>query len=258
MITDISRIFITIIIYIFVYVQTQTNIPIGWFVDDTTSNDIDGKVFSIALSAAINLTDEFIWPKGQYSFQPVYENVSNDNIYSGFHRICNQLESGAIGSISSIDTQKTHLLESFMTRLHISMISLNSFNYNKQEFHALSKIYHVAMKIDLLPALAAFIKRYKVTTLYYIVEGEEAFSRFQAMMVAQAREKSYDILDLQVRRLIDIQNQNHTRNLLQSVEIKDRGSKEERYIVLDLNSIDSYINLLMQVRFDRSLHSKSR
>ncbi|CAF1149652.1 unnamed protein product [Rotaria sp. Silwood1] len=248
MITDISRIFITIIIYIFVYVQTQTNIPIGWFVDDTTSNDIDGKVFSIALSAAINLTDEFIWPKGQYSFQPVYENVSNDNIYSGFHRICNQLESGAIGSISSIDTQKTHLLESFMTRLHISMISLNSFNYNKQEFHALSKIYHVAMKIDLLPALAAFIKRYKVTTLYYIVEGEEAFSRFQAMMVAQAREKSYDILDLQVRRLIDIQNQNHTRNLLQSVEIKDRGSKEERYIVLDLNSIDSYINLLMQIR----------
>ncbi|CAF3068666.1 unnamed protein product [Rotaria sp. Silwood2] len=104
------------------------------------------------------------------------------------------------------------------------------------------------MKVDLLPALTAFIKRFKFTTLHYIVEGEEAFSRFQAMMVTQAREKSYDILDLQVRRLIDIQNQNHTRNLLQSVEIKDRGSKEERYIVLDLNSIDSYIHLLMQIR----------
>lgn len=168
-----------------------------------------------------------------------------------FQLVCNQLESGAIGSISSIDNQKTHLLESFMTRLRISMISLNYFNYNKQELSTISKIYHLAMKIDLLPALAAFIKRYKVTTLYYVVEGEEAFSRFQAMMVAQAREKSYDILDIQIRRLIDIHNQNHTRNLLQSVEIRDRGSKEERYIVLDLNYIDSYINLLMQVRFDK-------
>ncbi|CAF1193179.1 unnamed protein product [Rotaria sordida] len=249
MITNMTyHLFITIIIYLFTSVQTQTNIPIGWFVDDTTSNDINGQVFSTALSAAMNLTDKFTWPKDQYSFQAVYQNVSNDNIYSGFHRICNRLESGAIGSISSIDIQKTHLLESFMTRLHISMISLNSFNYNKPEFHTLTKIYHLAMKIDLLPALAAFIKRYKVTTLYYIVEGEEAFSRFQAMMVTQARDKSYDILDLQVRRLVDIQNNNHTRNLLQTVEIKDRGSKEERYIVLDLNYIDSYIKLLLQIR----------
>jgi hypothetical protein len=161
--------------------------------------------------------------------------------------VCNRLESGAIGSISSIDNQKTHLLESFMTRLRISMISLNYFNYNKQEFNIINKIYHLAMKIDLLPALAAFIRRYKVSKLFYIIEGEEAFARFQAMMVAQAREKSYDILDIQVRRLTDIHNQNHTKNLLQSVEIKDRGSKEERYIVLDLNYINSYINLLMQV-----------
>jgi hypothetical protein len=134
-----------------------------------------------------------------------------------------------------------------MGRLRIPMISLNYFNYNKPEINALNKIYHLAMKIDLLPALAAFIKRYKVSKLFYIVEGEEAFARFQAMMVAQARDKSYDILDIQVRRLTDIQNQNHTRNLLQSVEIKDRGSKEERYIVLDLNYVSSYINLLMQV-----------
>ena len=136
-----------------------------------------------------------------------------------------------------------------MTRLHVSMISLNYFNYNKQELNTINKIYHLTMKIDLLPALAAFIRRYKVTKLFYIIEGEEAFARFQAMMVAQAREKSYDILDIQVRRLTDIQNHNHTRNLLQSVEIKDRGSKEERYIVLDLSYINSYINLLMQVRF---------
>lgn len=134
-----------------------------------------------------------------------------------------------------------------MTRLRIPMISLNYFNYNKPDLSVLNKIYHLTMKIDLLPALAAFIKRYKVTKLFYIIEGEEAFARFQAMMVTQAREKSYDILDIQVRRLTDMQNQNHTRNLLQSVEIKDRGSKEERYIVLDLNSIESYINLLMQV-----------
>lgn len=162
--------------------------------------------------------------------------------------VCNRLESGAVGTISSIDTQKTHLLESFMTRLRISMISLNYFNYNKQELSTLNRIYHLTMKVDLLPALVAFIKRYKVTKLYYILEGEEAFARFQAMMVAQAREKSYDLLDIQVRRLTDIQNHNHTRNLLQSVEIKDRGSKEERYIVLDLSYIQSYINLLMQVR----------
>ena len=71
-----------------------------------------------------------------------------------FELVCNRLESGAIGTISSIDHQKTHLLESFMTRLRISMISLNYFNYNKQEINTLNKITHLAMKIDLLPALA--------------------------------------------------------------------------------------------------------
>ena len=135
-----------------------------------------------------------------------------------------------------------------MTRLRVSMISLNYFNYNKQELTAANKIYHLAMKVDLLPALVSFIKRYKVTKLFYVVEGEEAFARFQAIMVAQARDKSYDMLEIQVRRLTDIQNQNHTRNLLQSVEIKDRGSKEERYIVLDLKCIYNYIHILMQVR----------
>ena len=137
-----------------------------------------------------------------------------------------------------------------MTRLRISMTSLNYFDYNKQELLGINEIYHLSMKIDLLPALAAFIKSYKVTKLYYILEGEEAFSRFQAMMVTQAREKSFDILDIQVRCLADVQNENHTRNLLESVEVKDRGSKEERYIVLDLNYITSYIKLLKQVRFN--------
>jgi len=137
-----------------------------------------------------------------------------------------------------------------MKRLHISMISLNYYNYNKQELSLINKIYHLTMKIDLLPALAAFIKHYKVTKLFYIIEGDEAFERFQAMIVAQSRDKSYDILDIQGRQLIDITNSNQTKTLLQSVEITDRGSKEERYIVLDLNNIQSYIKLLMQVRFN--------
>ncbi|CAF3688902.1 unnamed protein product, partial [Adineta steineri] len=162
--------------------------------------------------------------------------------------VCNRLESGAIGTISNIDNPKTRLLELFMKRLHISMISLNYFNYNKQESSLINKFYHLTMKIDLLPALAAFIRRYKVTKLFYIIEGDEAFERYQAMMVAQAREKSYDILDIQGRQLIDNTNSNHTKNLLQSVEINDRGTKEERYIVLDLIDIQSYIKLLMQIR----------
>ena len=134
-----------------------------------------------------------------------------------------------------------------MKRLHISMVSLNYFNYNKQESSSLNQHYHFAMKIDLLPALAAFVKRYKVSKLFYIMEGDESFERFQAIMVAQAQEKSYDVLDIQGRRLMDIRNSNHTESLLQSVEISDRGSKEERYIVLDLSDIHSYVKLLMQV-----------
>ena len=134
-----------------------------------------------------------------------------------------------------------------MKRLYISMISLNYFNYNKQDLSLRNKFYHLTMKIDLLPALAAFIKRYKVTKLYYIMEGDEPYERFQAIIVAQAREKSYDILDIHPRKVVDITNINQTKYLLQSVEINDRGSKEERYIVLDLNNIHSYIKLLMQV-----------
>ncbi|CAF0954909.1 unnamed protein product, partial [Didymodactylos carnosus] len=160
--------------------------------------------------------------------------------------VCSRLENGVIGSISSLNTPKTHLFEAFMNRLQVPMVSLNYFEYNRQ-FDGLKR-FHFSMKIDLLQALAAFIKRYKVNKLFYVVEGEEAFGRFQTMMAAQAREKSYDILDIQVRRLTDVTNQNHTRNLLQSVEIKDRGTKEERYIVLDLDSVDSYINVLIQIR----------
>ncbi|CAF3649865.1 unnamed protein product [Adineta steineri] len=211
-------------------------------------NNVEINTFSEALTAAMNLTDSFSWPIDQYSFQSLHENVNDVNIYSSVHRICNRLESGAIGTISNIDNPKTRLLELFMKRLHISMISLNYFNYNKQESSLINKLYHLTMKIDLLPALAAFIRRYKVTKLFYIIEGDEAFERYQAMMVAQAREKSYDILDIQGRQLIDNTNSNHTKNLLQSVEINDRGTKEERYIVLDLIDIQSYIKLLMQIR----------
>lgn len=135
-----------------------------------------------------------------------------------------------------------------MNRLHVSMISLNHFDYNKPPLDVRKPSFHLAMKIDLLPALVAFIKRYKVTKVFYVMEGDEAFERFQAMMVAQAQEKSYDILDIQGRRLVDIDDSNHTKSLLHSVEINDRGSKEERYIVLDLANIQSYITLLVQVR----------
>ncbi|CAF5077659.1 unnamed protein product, partial [Rotaria socialis] len=72
------------------------------------------------------------------------------------------------------------------------------------------------MKIDLLPVLVALIKRYKITKLFYIMEGDEAFERFQTLVVAQAREKSYDVLDIQGRQLIDITNSNNTGILLQS------------------------------------------
>ena len=44
--------------------------------DDTTSSDADASVFVKALAAAVNLTDQFNWPKNRLSFQPVYENVS--------------------------------------------------------------------------------------------------------------------------------------------------------------------------------------
>lgn len=135
-----------------------------------------------------------------------------------------------------------------MTRLHISMISLNYFNYNKPTFSSRNPIFHLAMKIDLLPALAALIQWYKLTKLFYIMEGDEAFERFQTIMVAQAREKSYDILEIEGRQIVNMNNINQTKTLLQSVEINDRGTKEERYIVLDLKDTQSYNRLLMLIR----------
>ena len=134
-----------------------------------------------------------------------------------------------------------------MNRFHASMISLNYFNYRKAENQRKKRSFHLSMRIDLLPALAAVVRRHRVARLFYVMEGDEAFERFQAVMVAQAYEKSYDIVDIQGRQLIDIDDTNHTKALLQSVEISDRGSKEERYIVLDLSNVENYIKLLMQV-----------
>ncbi|CAF1375418.1 unnamed protein product [Adineta steineri] len=142
----------------------QSSIPIEWFVDKKSMNNVEINTFSEALTAAMNLTDSFSWPIDQYSFQSLHENVNDVNIYSIYSR----LESGAIGTIPSIDNPKTRLLELFMKR-------------------------------------------------------DEAFERYQAMMVAQAREKSYDILDIQGRQLIDNTNSDDTKNLLQSVEIKGVG-----------------------------------
>ncbi|CAF1361360.1 unnamed protein product [Adineta steineri] len=146
----------TIYFFLIFSVQSQSNIPIGWFVDKKSMNNVEINTFSEALTAAMNLTDSFSWPIDQYSFQSLHENVND---------VCNRLESGAIGTISNIDNPKTRLLELFM----------------------------------------------------------KPFERYQAMMVAQAREKSYDILDIQGRQLIDNTNSDDTKNLLQSVEIKGVG-----------------------------------
>lgn len=135
-----------------------------------------------------------------------------------------------------------------MNRLHVSMVSLNYFNYNKPEISTAKPNFHLTMKIDLLPALVALIRRYKITKLFYIMEGDQAFERFQALMVAQAREKSYDLLDIQGRQIVDMNNTNQTKTVLQSVEINERGTKEERYIVLDLKDTQSYIRLLILIR----------
>ncbi len=135
-----------------------------------------------------------------------------------------------------------------MKRFHISMISLDYFNYNKQAISSINNLFHLTMKIDLLPALVAFIKRYNVSKLFYIIEGDEAFERYKTLSVVQARDKSYDIVEIQGRHIVDMNDANQTKSLLQSVEINDRGSKEERYIVLDLKNIQSYIKLLMLIR----------
>ena len=128
------------------------------------------------------------------------------------------------------------------------MISLNYFNYNKPAPSARNPIFHLTMKVDLLPALAALVRRYKITKLFYIMEGDEAFERFQTIIVAQARERSYELLDIEGRQIVNMTNTNQTKTLLQSVEINDRGTKVERYIVLDLKNTQSYIRLLTLIR----------
>jgi len=127
------------------------------------------------------------------------------------------------------------------------MISLNYFDYNKQEHAFVNKFYHLTMKIDLLPVVIAFIQRFKVHKIFYIIEGDEAFDRFQTLIVAQAREKSYDIFDMEGRQIVDINNETQTNYLLESIEIEDRGTKEERFIVLDLKNVQSYDKFLVQV-----------
>ncbi|CAF1329870.1 unnamed protein product [Adineta steineri] len=94
----------------------QSSIPIGWFVDKKSMNNVEINTFSDALTAAMNLTDSFSWPIDQYTFQSFHKNVNDVNIYSRAHRIYNRLESGAIGTVSNIDNSKTRLLELFMKR----------------------------------------------------------------------------------------------------------------------------------------------
>ncbi|CAF1161399.1 unnamed protein product, partial [Didymodactylos carnosus] len=91
------------------------------------------------------------------------------------------LENGAIGSLSSLDNPKAHPLESFMNRLRIPMISLDYFDYNKQ-FDGV-KNFHFSIKTNLLQTLAAFIKRYKVNRLYYVVEEEEGHIENQTIPI---------------------------------------------------------------------------
>ncbi|CAF1539491.1 unnamed protein product, partial [Didymodactylos carnosus] len=102
-----------------------------WFVDYSTASDISN-TFLEPISASRNtVNNSYKWTR-DYRIQSIFENVSDSNIYTGFHRICSRLENGAIGSISSLDNPKTRLLESFMNRLRVPMSSLDYFDYNKQ------------------------------------------------------------------------------------------------------------------------------
>ena len=49
------------------------------------------------------------------------------------------------------------------------------------------------------------------------------------------------------RQIVDINNETQTNYLLESIEIEDRGTKEERFIVLDLKNVQSYDKFLVQV-----------
>ncbi|CAF4643336.1 unnamed protein product, partial [Rotaria magnacalcarata] len=67
----------TIYVFLIISVRSQTHIPIGWFVDENTSNDADINAFSDALSAAIILNDTtFSWPIDQFNFQSISDNVT--------------------------------------------------------------------------------------------------------------------------------------------------------------------------------------
>ena len=49
---------------------------LGWFVDEKSTNHEAANSFIQALTAATNLTEGLLWPKGQYTFQSIHENVN--------------------------------------------------------------------------------------------------------------------------------------------------------------------------------------
>ena len=165
-------------------------------------------------------------------------NNSDKDIWS---TACTQLSTGIMSIIGHINYDDYDWLSGFCTTYQVPFLGLDNYEYIKNN-------YYISLMPDILPALVAFIRRYRVRQIVYLYDDTNGAHHLKRLMQMQTTniiqnlniisrylgspDDPYDLL-----QNIEIMTASPLRSSpLSSTHQKVQG----RYIVLDFHSFETY------------------
>jgi hypothetical protein len=172
-------------------------------------------------------------------------NNSDKDIWS---TVCTQLSTGIMSIIGHINYDDYDWLSGFCTTYQVPFLGLDNYEYIKNN-------YYISLMPDILPALVAFIRRYRVRQIVYLYDDTNGAHHLKRLMQMQTTNIIQN-LNIISRYL---GNPDDPYDLLQNIEIMtaspsrstplrsspslsstNQQKLQGRYIVLDFHSFETY------------------
>lgn len=178
----------------------------------------------------------------QYNVTELLQSLdSDDSDIDTWSTLCSQLSKGIMSIIGHIRYDDFDWLSGFCSTYQVPFLSLDNHDYHKNQFH-------LSLKPDVLPALIAFIRRYRIDQLVYVYDDARGAHRLNQLMQMQTK-NILPNLNIISRYL---GNPEDCYELLQNIEMVTSTPSRYyqpsnsylkvlgRYIVLDFHSFETY------------------
>jgi hypothetical protein len=164
--------------------------------------------------------------------------------------LCTQLSKGIISIIGHINSDDLDWLADFCSTYQVPFLNLNNDNYLKTN-------YSLTLMPDILPALIALIRRYRIHQLVYIYDDTNGTRRLKQLMQIQTSNtiQNFNIIS----RYLD--NPDDSYDLLQNIETMintpirslsstnpNQNIQQGCYIALDFRSFDTYRIIMDKIK----------